>query len=319
MKWSVWNVRGMNKRYKHKEIRLLLQQNKTSLAGLIETRVKETNSKATLKAIAPGWKIIHNYKESANGRIWIVWDGSWYDIKLIRSSAQMVHCQVNERSKGYQFNLTVVYGYNTLEMRRSLWTELKMVAHSVSEPWLIIGDFNAILSPQDRLAGVPVTLNEIKDFEECVKDMGITEVGNARIASRIDRAFGNDCWMDKWGHAILEYGNPGVSDHSTMHLLLHQSYHQIRVSFKFFNVWIEHESFMELVDTIWKQEYGSEVMRGIWYKLKALQPVLRQLNKREFQYIGQKIEKARSELEDLQEKLYNQAQDDLVIKEKELL
>ena len=36
-----------------------------------------------------------------------------------------------------------------------------------------IGDFNVILSPQDRLDGAPVTLNEIRDFEECVKDMGI--------------------------------------------------------------------------------------------------------------------------------------------------
>ena len=69
MKWSFWNVRGMNKRYKQKEIKLLLQQNKASLAGLIETRVKEVNIKATFKAIAPGWRIIHNYKEVANGRI----------------------------------------------------------------------------------------------------------------------------------------------------------------------------------------------------------------------------------------------------------
>ena len=100
--------------------------------------------------------------------------------------------------------------------------------------------------------------------------------------------------MDKWGHGVIEYGNPGVSDHSPMYLLLHQSYDQIRVSFKFFNVWIEHESFMELVDKVWKKMYGSEVMKEIWYKLKALQPVLRQLNKKEFQYIGQKIEKTRS-------------------------
>ena len=82
-------------------------------------------------------------------------------------------------------------------------------------------------------------MNEIRDFEECVKDMGITEVqwkgnyytwtnkqiSNARIASRIDRAFGNVTWMDKWGHAAIEYGNLGVSGHSPMHLLLHQSYH----------------------------------------------------------------------------------------------
>ncbi|WP_353804826.1 hypothetical protein, partial [Acinetobacter baumannii] len=72
-----------------------------------------------------------------------------------------------------------------------------------------------------------------------LKDMGITElhwkgnyytwtnkqVGAARITSRIDRAFGNDCWMDKWGHVVVEYGVPGVSDHSPMHLTLQKSYH----------------------------------------------------------------------------------------------
>ena len=135
------------------------------------------------------------YKEAANGRIWIIWDESWYDIKLINSSAQMIHCHINERSKGYQFNLTVVYGFNTLEQRKSLWNDLKMLAQNVSDPCLIIGDFNAILSPKDRLVGAPITLNDIRDFEECVKDMGITEVqwkgnyytwtnkqiGNARI------------------------------------------------------------------------------------------------------------------------------------------
>ena len=41
MKWSVWDVRGMNKRYKQKEIKVLLQKNKVTLAGLIETRVKK--------------------------------------------------------------------------------------------------------------------------------------------------------------------------------------------------------------------------------------------------------------------------------------
>ena len=88
----------------------------------------------------------------------------------------MIRCHINERSKGYQLNLTVVYGFNTLEQRKNLWNDLKMLGQSVSYPWLIIGDFNAILSPKDRLAGAPITLNEIKDFEECVKDMGITEV-----------------------------------------------------------------------------------------------------------------------------------------------
>ena len=115
MKWSFWNVRGMNKRYKQKEIKLFLQQNKVSLAGLIETRVKEGNATTTMNGIAPGWKSLHNYNDAANGRIWIIWDDNWYDVQLINSTAQMIHCQVKERSKGFQFNLSVIYGFNTKE------------------------------------------------------------------------------------------------------------------------------------------------------------------------------------------------------------
>ena len=44
MKWMFCNVRGMNKRYKQKEIKLLLQ-NKVSLAGLVETRCNDLFSR----------------------------------------------------------------------------------------------------------------------------------------------------------------------------------------------------------------------------------------------------------------------------------
>ena len=121
MKWLFWNVRGMNKRYKQKEIKLLLLQNKVTMAGLIETRVKEKNMKTVRKRIVPGWKMLNNYTDSPNGRIWLVWVDNWYKIKVITSSAQFFHCQVNERSKDYQFIVTVVYGFNTVEQRKSLW------------------------------------------------------------------------------------------------------------------------------------------------------------------------------------------------------
>ena len=333
MKWSFWNVRGMNKRYKQKEIKLFLQLNKVSLAGLIETRVKEGNATTTMNGIAPGWKRLHNYNDAANGRIWIIWDDSWYDVQLINSSAQLIHCQVKERSKGFQFNLSVIYGFNTIEQRKSLWTDLNKMAQNVISPWLIIGDFNAVLSPQDRQAGAPVNESEIRDFADCVKTMGIHElqwkgsyytwrnkqIGNTRVLSRIDRAFGNDEWMDKWGHVILEYGNPGVSDHSTMQLVLHQSNQHVRASFKFFNIWVEHESFLGLVEKVWKKEKDRDAMEKVWNKLKALQPVLKQLNRKEFKYISNQIEEARNELGDIQYQLYHQARDELVVKEKELL
>ena len=49
--------------------------------------------------------------------------------------------------------------------------------------------------------------------------------------------------MDKWGHVIVEYGNPSISDHSSMMVLRQKTQQHGKVSFKFFNVWTEHESF----------------------------------------------------------------------------
>ena len=88
----------------------------------------------------------------------------------------MIHCYIQERSKGFQFHLTVVYGFNTIEQRKSLWSDMIQIGQNVNHPWIIVGDFNAMLSPKDRLAGVPVNENEIKDFSNCVKVMGLNEV-----------------------------------------------------------------------------------------------------------------------------------------------
>ena len=87
-----------------------------------------------------------------------------------------MHCHVKERSKDHQIILTVVYGFNTIEQRKSLWQEMNTISKGISQPWLIVGDFNVILYTKDRLDGVPVTNNEIKDFGDCVRDMGVNEL-----------------------------------------------------------------------------------------------------------------------------------------------
>ncbi|KAF3650534.1 putative glutathione S-transferase U10-like [Capsicum annuum] len=99
--------------------------------------------------IAPGWRILHNYSDASNGRIWLIWDQNYYDLQKLKTFAQLVHRLVQNRRKGHQFLITVIYGFNTMELRRTLWDELKHIAPGVNQPWLIAGDFNALLSPRD--------------------------------------------------------------------------------------------------------------------------------------------------------------------------
>lgn len=63
-----------------------MQNNKITLTGLIEIRVKEPNMKAMIKVKALGWGIMHNDNATSNGRIWMIWDDNWYETNLINST-----------------------------------------------------------------------------------------------------------------------------------------------------------------------------------------------------------------------------------------
>lgn len=59
--------------------------------------------------------------------------------------------------------LTAVYGFNTVDQRKTLWSQLEQMAPKIKMPWLLCGDFNDVLTPQDR-QGNSVTIAELKDF-----------------------------------------------------------------------------------------------------------------------------------------------------------
>lgn len=91
MKWLFWNVRGVNKRYKQKELRNYMKNNNIKLVGLVETRVKEHNAQNICQYTMPRWESIMNYQDARNGRIWVGWDPNYYTVQMIRTEAQLIH------------------------------------------------------------------------------------------------------------------------------------------------------------------------------------------------------------------------------------
>ncbi|XP_075091856.1 uncharacterized protein LOC142172006 [Nicotiana tabacum] len=176
MSWLAWNVRGLNKRYKQKEIATYHKENKVKLVGLVETRVKDHNACKISRKIAPGWEFETNYASAVNGRVWILWDSVVYHIKSIQQEAQLLHYNVVSRNQAIDCDMTVVYGYNTIEKRKELCQQLAGISQKESKPWIIWGDFNSLLCPQDRLYGTPVTSIEIKDIVECVQNLMLNEL-----------------------------------------------------------------------------------------------------------------------------------------------
>lgn len=69
MRLILWNVRGCNKPFKQKEIKLFLQKNKADVAVLLETRVKKEKAQKILKKVCRDWGSLNNYDYDVNGMI----------------------------------------------------------------------------------------------------------------------------------------------------------------------------------------------------------------------------------------------------------
>ena len=113
-----------------------------------------------------------NVIASSTARIVIFWNSSTIKVDFVDCSAQCVHVVIN--SLVISFHATFVYGLHTIVDRRDLWDSLRMWCPS--DPWLVLGDFNSILSQDDKLNGNAISLYETNDFHNCCHDLGLFDL-----------------------------------------------------------------------------------------------------------------------------------------------
>ena len=113
----VWNVRGFNDPLKQKRVIARIRSINAKVVCLLETKVKENNSRSIIDHHFQGWGWLHNYSEAYNGRIWVLWHDQ-VSVDLMDTTAQCISYSIKMSSN--QFYMSIVYGYNEGLARRSL-------------------------------------------------------------------------------------------------------------------------------------------------------------------------------------------------------
>ncbi|XP_070020740.1 uncharacterized protein [Nicotiana sylvestris] len=181
-----------------------------------------------------------------------MWNPNKLDFKLISMTNQVIHGAVKSSNIPVEFYFSAIYGQYTMEDRRSLWLHLRDIANGIQGPWLVMGDFNTILRPEDRVNGNVVTDAEARDFNDFIVDTGMGElktVGrnftwtNSHIFSRIDWAIGNAEWMIHMDHIEVQILDPHFSDHSPLCVDFAETINNRPRPFKFLNYLEDHHDF----------------------------------------------------------------------------
>ena len=322
-----WNVRGINKVARNKEVSSFLHSFNVPIVALLETRVKMHNAKKVRNKIGGSWNYMDNYDRHENGRIWLLWDHREVNLKLIQTDEQFIHVEIYSLGQSLKFVALVIYAFNQLDRRKELWNKIEDIGRNLNGPWIVIGDFNNVLDSQDRIGGNNVVETKVRDLKTMMSNMGLFEAdmkGNHYtwsnkhvvdvIYSRIDRVIGNVDWFQKYQDASYEVLDPNISDHSPIKIGLQIQKPRRVYLFRFINCISKDPSFMQLVASSWHVESRGTSMEKLWYKLKRLQIVLRPLS-RQFTNMQNQIQQVRQELHQVQNLLQHNPFDNLLLKE----
>ncbi|VFQ84578.1 unnamed protein product [Cuscuta campestris] len=206
------------------------------------------------------------------------------------------------------FVLSGVYGGHSVVCRKGLWEEIKTFNNSNSLPWLIGGDFNAILDILHHHGKKLPDLESVEDFNSCIKDCNLLESNftgpvytwhgtrsNGNVWRRLDRIFFNDRWNNLWTDISMKHLSKQGSDHSPILISSKTSATSAPKSFRFQNMWLLNKDFKNLCKSWWLEipYYGG--MKCLFHKLSHLKSKIASWNKEQFGNIFDLLKEAEEE------------------------
>lgn len=120
---------------------------------------------------------------------------------------------------GKVWRFTGVHASTDYRERRSMWSAISNFVVSPSVPWVMLGDFNSILSNEEKFGGVDREDWEMRDFSNFIGNNWLIDIGyvgypytwnnkrggRANIRLRLDRALVNSLWRSDYPNGFLQH------------------------------------------------------------------------------------------------------------------
>ena len=87
-----------------------------------------------------------------SGGLCLLWSDC-IEVDLLTYSQEHIDVKIKDRNTAV-WRFTGFYGHPDQAQRKHYWTLLRRLAGMYDLPWLCMGDFNAVLSDDEKLGGV---------------------------------------------------------------------------------------------------------------------------------------------------------------------
>ncbi|XP_010666661.1 uncharacterized protein LOC104883796 [Beta vulgaris subsp. vulgaris] len=315
----IWNVRGVNNPNKQLEVKKFLTKKVVGIVGLLETKVKASNMGSLYQKLFSGWCFTANLAEHRSGRIVLAWNPNSFLVNIIFMSSQVIHCCVSPMGGTWSFFLSVIYAFNDAASRKIVWKDLEEISLKIKGPWLMGGDFNCVLNPEERIGAV-VRQHEIANLQRCMSVCGMRDLMSSgcmytwnnkqqeesRVFCKLDRAMVNESWLDVYPSAMAHFMPEGIFDHTPIVINVYPSIEPGKQPFIYYTMWSRDEKFERIVAECWATQVSGSKMYQVTSRLKKIKQGLKKLNAEGFSDLQASDIRALRSLMQCQERLQAQ-------------
>ncbi|KAL0312769.1 UNVERIFIED_CONTAM: hypothetical protein Sradi_5676200 [Sesamum radiatum] len=313
MKIITWNCRGLARPAARRMLRDLLHSYKPDVIFLCEVKTTHTDK---ISAILRNSNLcFYDFVPAFNkaGGLCLAWTPS-VSVNIVLKYPWLINALIflNVDPRPWQF--TGVHCPAVTSLKPSFWQSLNDIFNSFDGPWLVMGDFNDVLSQVEKKGGKPFAsasrnaLGDELNFCNLI-DLGFSgyrftwsnkRPGMANIQSRLDRGVANAEWCLLYPKAHILHLPPTASDHCPLLLETHPNYANRSRPFLFEEMWFRDFSCETLIaDVCLSPVAGCPILR-LHNLLKSLRIELRKWNRRTFGWCQDNINRIKQSLNDLQ-------------------
>lgn len=323
MRLLVWNVRGAASSGSDLRIQHLLRRHKPLVLCLLEP------SRATDRLeFFKRYFAFDSAVSSTNNKIWLFWNS---DLKVAVESScdQSVTLSCSHNTLPTPFWASFVYAKTKEHLKLPLWAELCSVSTRVpvGVPWSAVGDFNCLLSVDEKKGGHLYPHRRTTDFRDCVNSCDLIDAtaygsrftwwngrrGEAAIWMRLDRFLYTPVWESVFRTSIRHLSKT-TSDHSPLLITCDlNSTHSAPKDFVFLNIWVQHDDFLLVVKDSWEAPVLGSPMFVLATKLNRLRKDLARWNKETFGNIFENLQDLEDKVLALEEALQQAPGDDAIL------
>jgi hypothetical protein len=268
MKILVWNCRGAGNANFLRSIRDLIVTYRPVVVVLVETRLAGANAQRVISEIHFG----ESHVVDSNGRsggIWLLWKSDLVETTILASNSQKVDVLFSCNDHA-DWLCSAVYASPNPRNREFLWSALSQTCEAHSLPWLVLGDFNEVVSQAEKHGGAPVSSRRCLQFNEVINSCNLIDLGfkgpsstwtnnrdgPSNIRERLDRVLANMQWKLLFPEAMVSHLPRTHSDHCPLLVDvagLPIPQRDLR-PFRMEAAWFSHEDFGNLVRRVWEQQ-----------------------------------------------------------------